>query len=235
MNKRRVELRIEPLQRELLAGVRDPEDEARRLQVDVGIVPWFEDERPLQGLAGFLDWRSNGRLSTMLRRGWGLGRFGESILMPWHHGGPVRRLVLVGFGRIASLTAETAAAGVTRAVTVANGLSPEHALFAIPGPIQERELVEALFEGLGAAIERGVGRRPEAPRAIAPAAPAEADPEADEPVATPANDGGGPSPSISSVVAELHPAPERWWVVVDPRHAPRLRRLLEGPPRAAES
>src|SRR5690606_32010201 len=26
----------------------------------------------------------------------------------------------------------------------------------------------------------------------------------------------------------------RWWVVADPRHEARLRRLLEGPPRAAE-
>jgi hypothetical protein len=26
----------------------------------------------------------------------------------------------------------------------------------------------------------------------------------------------------------------RWWVVADPRHEARLRRLLDGPPRAAD-
>jgi len=57
----------------------------------------------------------------------------------------------------------------------------------------------------------------------------------------------GEAPASGSAVVSLDgpardPAPAgatepdvcRWWVVADPRHEARLRRLLDGPPRAAE-
>lgn len=240
MSKRRIELRVEALERGLLGGVLDPDDESRRMPVDVGIVPWFEDERPLQGLAGLLDWRSHGGLSDLVRTGWCTGSAGESVLLPWRGGMPIRRLVLVGFGRLAQLDAESAASWATRAVTQALRMKAEDVLFAMPPRIQERSLVEVIFEHVAAAVERGEGR-PEVSvprfRPIISAAP------------TPVPDPDDASPEHSGVraialdedmrtpalVAELHPTPERWWVAADPRHVARLRRLLEGPPRAAES
>ena len=56
----------------LLGGVvLDPEVPTSRHRLDVGVLPFFEDERPLQGLAGFVDWRTSGFLSGLL----GIGAF----------------------------------------------------------------------------------------------------------------------------------------------------------------
>lgn len=243
MSKRRVELRVEALERGLLEGVLDPSDENRRVPVDVGIVPWFEDERPLQGLGGFLDWRSHGWLSQLVRTGWCTGEPGESVLLPWTFGPPVRRLVFVGFGMLGQLDPERAASSAARAVAVANRLKAEDVLFAMPARLQERALIEVMFDAVATALERGDGRQDTAPRfrSVVGAAPRLA--PADE---HPVGDIGG-SDDLSSdadeaedtrppaLVAELHPTPQRWWVAVDARHVARLRRLLEGPPRAAES
>ena len=41
-----------------------------------------EDERPLTGLAGLVDWRLSGRLSRMIRAGLVIGAAGEALLTP---------------------------------------------------------------------------------------------------------------------------------------------------------
>jgi len=227
---RRVELRVEALERSLLDGVCDPHDENRRMPVDVGIIPWFEDERPLQGMAGFLDWRSNGELSALVRDGWCSGATGESSLLPWLSGVPVRRLLLVGFGRLSALDAERAAASASRAVAIANRMLAEDVLFAMPARVQERSLIEVIFDSLAAALERGDGRQEIVTPRFRPLLPAPRSPEEDDRGREFEDDD-----DATAVVAELHPTPQRWWVAVDPRHVARLRRLLEGPPRAAES
>lgn len=188
-----VELRVEPLHRGILDGVDDPDEEGRRLVVDVGIIPWFVDERPLQGLSGYIDWRSSGMLTSLIRRGFCRGDDDESVLLPARLGLPVRRIVLVGFGDSRSFTESDAREAAGRVVRIANRLRPRDVMVAMPGWLQERELVEAVFTGLTQALLRGDGR------GIA--------------------DGG----SVA----------QRWWAVTEPRHVARLRRLLEGPPRAA--
>ena len=190
-----VELRVEPLHRGILDGVEDPDEEGNRLVVDVGIIPWFLDERPLQGLSGYIDWRSSGMLTALIRRGFCRGDAQESVLLPAPLGLPVRRIVLVGFGDARSFSESDAREAAARAVRIANRLRPRDVMFAMPGWLQERDLVEAVFSGLTQALRRGDGRSP----------------------------GSAEAPSL----------PQRWWVVTDPRHVARLRRLLEGPPRAA--
>jgi hypothetical protein len=189
-----VELRVEPLHRGLLDGVEDPDEEGRRLVVDVGIIPWFSDERPLHGLAGYIDWRSSGMLSSLIRRGFCRGSADEAILLPAPKGLPIARLVLVGFGDARSFSESDARDAASRAVRIGNRLRPRDVMFAMPGWLQERDLYESVFTGLTRALRRGHGL-------------------------------GGDTP------APAHP--QRWWVVSDPRHVARLRRLLEGPPRAA--
>lgn len=195
-----VELRVESLHRGMLDGVEDPEEEGKRRIVDVGIIPWFSDERPLQGLAGYIDWRSSGMLTALIRRGFCRGAAEESVLLPARLGLPVARLVLVGFGDSRQFSESAAREAAARAVRIGNRLRPRDVLFAMPGWLQERDLVEAVFSGLTSALRRGDGRT----------GPASVDED-------------GPPVSL----------PQRWWVVTDPRHVARLRRLLEGPPRAA--
>ena len=187
-----IEVRVEPLQRAILDGVEDPDDEdGQRMRVDLGVIPWFTDERPLHGLAGYIDWRSSGMLSALIRRGFCDGTQDETVLIPARLGLPIRRLVLVGFGDARTFGAADATVAAARAVGVANRLRPREVLFAMPAWLTDRGLVEEVFTGLADALRRGEGRK------------------ADDAVAT------------------------RWWVVTDPRHVARLRRLLEGPPRAA--
>lgn len=46
------------------------------------VATFYENERPLQGLAGFLDWRFHQSLSTYLRKGVITGSVGECVLVP---------------------------------------------------------------------------------------------------------------------------------------------------------
>lgn len=227
---RRIELRVDVLERDILRGVRETsEADAQRIPVDLGVIPWFEDERPLQGLAAFLDWRANGRLSSLARSTWCAGERGESVLLPWDRGLPIRRLLLIGLGRQAAFDSEMVHSSVQRIVSVVDGLNPEDVLFAMPGAVTERELVELWFAALATAVER-LSVRPRVERASPPSDLLHVEREDVGPRVLETDGGSGDAP-----VAELHPSRERWWVVTQDRHVARLRRLLDGPPRAAES
>lgn len=225
--KLRTELRVVALSRSLLDGIDDPDDPddpERRRELDLAVVPWFEDERPLQGLAGLLDWRSNGRISSLLRSGFCTGQLGEAVLMPWRHGTLMRRIILVGFGRSSNLTEEVAVDATIRAVEKARRALPRDVLFAIPDPVQARGPVEAIFSGLCRALQPGVEGPTRGVARLRSVSEAKGEPSE------------GPEESDAlAPVAELHPVAPQWWIVVAERHVARLRRLAEGPPRAAES
>lgn len=277
---RQADIAVAPLARALLEGVDDGSGGPRR-RVDLAVLPFFEDERPLQGLAGLVDWRTGGSLSALLRAGFCRGVAGEAVLLPGRRTLPMERLVLLGLGPSRAFDRAAAEAAGERLVTVVEGLRPADVLVAMPGRAPERAVVEAVFDGLTRALAlraprdldaeaqraaRAVGDESGGPRLGSTDGPRvgvkAADPGAakDGPRAphlalhAPA-DGPAPEgparptlvePPSSAVVslegAARDPAPHertepyvcRWWVVADPRHEARLRRLLEGPPRAAE-
>ncbi len=68
------------------------------LTADALCVLLTEDERPLSGAAGYLDWRLCGGLSRVLLRGFFKGERGEQLLMPTSRTMPVPRLFAVGAG-----------------------------------------------------------------------------------------------------------------------------------------
>ncbi len=216
------ELRIERLGRALYDGVAVREGEPRQ-RVDLGVLAFFADERPLRGLAALVDWRTAGALSAMLRAGFCTGRAHELVLMPGRHDLPTERIVLLGLGSRDDLDHDLAKRAAIDMVAMALRLRPRDVLFALPSGGEERELAEALLAG----VVTGLGG--DLPAAVA-------------------TDGGDVDPDPAIVAAWTRDAsgpedagatPEqgvcRWWVVADERHAGRLRRLLEGPPRAAES
>lgn len=51
-------------------------------EVDGVVALTFANERPLAGLAGWLDWRLHGQLSESLRRGITTGAVGECVYLP---------------------------------------------------------------------------------------------------------------------------------------------------------
>jgi len=193
----RVRLRLEALQRDVLDGIPDVGTDADalvRVPGDVCVLPWFEDERPFQGLLGLLDWRRDGSLSALARDGIALGTFGESVLVPAGAGMPAQRLVLLGCGARDRFDADAAAGVGMKVASVALDLRPSSVIVGLPSGCAERDVLESLFLG----VLRGIEDR--------------GDDQAEAMLTTP-----------------THP----WWVVAEERHVARLRRLLDGPLRAA--
>lgn len=58
----------------------------------------YENERPLQGLAGLLDWRFEGLLTRGIRAGYITGQPGECVYLPVSRMGRTFHLLVVGGG-----------------------------------------------------------------------------------------------------------------------------------------
>jgi hypothetical protein len=77
------------------------------------VLTCYENERPLRGLAGLMDWRFHGVISECLRAGAVTGRVGECAYVPVSRHGKTYHLLLAGAGvlpasgRRGSLPAET--------------------------------------------------------------------------------------------------------------------------------
>ncbi|MEM7155163.1 MAG: M17 family peptidase N-terminal domain-containing protein [Myxococcota bacterium] len=273
---RLVDIVVRPLTRALLDGVDDEAGETAHT-VDLVVLPCFEDERPLQGLAGLIDWRLGGRVSTLVRDGFCTGKAGETVLMPAGRILPMQRVVVLGLGPSDAFDRSAAEALGERMVAMIEGIGPTDVMVAMPGRVADRTVVEAVFNGLTRALDG-----PHAEAAVRPAALAVGDetggsvavdgeaesssPSKPEPgrgpVLAPEQDSDEPSEGSGSPVEVLgggapeprdasdevsrggppetseetdEPGRRRYWVVADPRHEARLRRLLEGPPRAAQT
>ncbi len=157
---------VEALARSVLDGVCELDGDPDRVRVDLGLIPVFADERPLQGLAGLIDWRRSGRLSTLLRSGFCSGARGEQVLMPGASGLPVERLVLVGLGPRGEFDDAAASQAAQRLVEVAIGLRARRVLVALPSQQIERRLAERLFAALLEAIELAFDRFEQAEREL---------------------------------------------------------------------
>jgi hypothetical protein len=72
------------------------------LQTEVIVLPFFSDERPLQGAAGLIDWRLCGALSRKLMAGYLEGTFGEKALIANSGKLKSERLLLFGLGESTS-------------------------------------------------------------------------------------------------------------------------------------
>jgi hypothetical protein len=174
--QRRLAVLVEPVERAVLDGVCEFESEPDRVRVQLGLIPVFSDERPLIGLAGLLDWRSSGRLSSVLRSSFFTGSAGEQLLMPGERRWPCDRLVVIGVGARAEFDDTRAREFGARCVDIANGLGVDSVAIALPSGAIERSLVELAFDALLDAIERRAASS-EAPRSE-PAPESEIAPEA---------------------------------------------------------
>lgn len=75
--------------------------------VDALCVFIADDDRPLGGAAGYLDWRMCGALSRVLQQGFFKGDRGDQLLMPTRGGVSPGKLFAVGAGNSKSLDAGT--------------------------------------------------------------------------------------------------------------------------------
>lgn len=70
-----------------------------RVDVDIAVVTFFADERPLRGAAGRADWRLCGAVSRLIQRGKLSGAWGEAALVPSTGGLRSRWVLVLGLGR----------------------------------------------------------------------------------------------------------------------------------------
>ena len=64
-----------------------------------------EDDRPLPGIAGYVDWRLCGALSRVLQSGFFVGSRDDSLLLPSDGGFTVPRVFVLGLGRRSGMDA----------------------------------------------------------------------------------------------------------------------------------
>ena len=64
------------------------------------VTGFFQDERPLKGTSGLIDWRMNGILSDLLKGGKMTGEWQETTLIPSHGRVIPRLILLLGLGKV---------------------------------------------------------------------------------------------------------------------------------------
>jgi hypothetical protein len=111
-----------------------------------------EEERPLRGDAGIVDWRLAGKISKLLSSGFCSGQFGEATLMPADARLAAGRVLLVGVGPLRALHGR----GLERALTLAGakllGMRARTGVLALPEGLDLGGEAGALLVGLGRAV-----------------------------------------------------------------------------------
>lgn len=74
------------------------------VEIDAACLFVFADERPLQGLAGYIDWRLCGALSRILLEGRFVGEFGDALLFPVRRNISFSRIFCFGAGQGSQIT-----------------------------------------------------------------------------------------------------------------------------------
>lgn len=127
--------------------------------VDAAVCGVAQDERPLRGPAGRIDWRLCGLLSSQLLEQRYFGRSGEDLLISTSPRLPFGWLFLVGLGRGNDLDPPRARRIATRAGTVVLAAGADSAVLALWDLTRERiefaEGLNALLIGCGVARARG--------------------------------------------------------------------------------
>jgi hypothetical protein len=113
------------------------------LKVDTVCLFVPEDERPLAGAAGFVDWRLCGQLSRLLVDGFFQGTRGESLLLPSSGRIGPPRLVVLGIGPGGeALHGGVLRTALSQAADVLNRARVDSVALELPGrgaiPVQER-------------------------------------------------------------------------------------------------
>lgn len=110
---------------------------------------FFEDERPLRGALGLVDWRLCGQLARLLLRGRARGELGEAVLVPTRPRLPFEKLFLFGAGTRAELDEARFAKVVERALTTLDRARVRASVVGLPardGRIAPERAMELFLE-----------------------------------------------------------------------------------------
>ncbi|MEM9191799.1 MAG: M17 family peptidase N-terminal domain-containing protein [Myxococcota bacterium] len=104
-------------------------------------LPFFENDRPFQGVAGLIDWRLAGGASRPLREGRVLGAYLEQLLLPTQGKLKVERVVFLGLGRADDFTEARFSEAVEALAGCAESLLARSVACVLPG--RDRPVIEA--------------------------------------------------------------------------------------------
>ncbi len=102
-----------------------------------------EDDRPLPGTAGFVDWRLCGALSRVLKGGFFTGVKGDWLLVPSDGRLPFPRIFVVGLGARKALDAGSLGQALANAAQVLDKAKVESVALEIPGGTHLNEEAQA--------------------------------------------------------------------------------------------
>ncbi len=107
-----------------------------------------EDDRPLPGSAGYVDWRLCGALSRVLQSGFFVGARDDSLLLPTDGRFPMPRIFVIGLGRRKGLDASSLGEALAIAGKVLSRAKVETVGLEIPGTggLDEAARASALTE-----------------------------------------------------------------------------------------
>jgi hypothetical protein len=132
----------------------EPIDRQECQLVEAGL---FEDERPLKGPAGLLDWRLNGTISREIINGRITGRFKETVIIPSSERIQSPKILLVGLGsvrRISYPKLREVSAHLLQTLLKINILDFSCSIpHSKPYPLECSKAVEVWVEGLADALE----------------------------------------------------------------------------------
>jgi hypothetical protein len=92
-----------------------------------------EDDRPLPGTAGYVDWRLSGALSRVLKQGFFTGVKNDWLLLPSDGRIPIPRIFAVGMGARKDLDAGALGAALANAAQVLDKAKVESVALELPG------------------------------------------------------------------------------------------------------
>ena len=122
----------------------------KKLSTEALIVGFYEDVRPLKGLAGELDWLLCGSLSALILTKKLRGSIGEVALVTSQGKVPVQKIFLVGLGTRAGLTGTTLRNTARTAAISALGAGVRSAAIEYfpSSDMPDDNAITALYEGL---------------------------------------------------------------------------------------
>lgn len=107
-----------------------------------------EDERPLWGLGGLLDWKLAAGISQHLQQKAFTGAPGESVLMPTYGKTPGIRILVFGVGPLAQLTPQRFAESARTAVEKLQQAKPSALAVGVPEQPALNEAARILVDAL---------------------------------------------------------------------------------------
>jgi hypothetical protein len=98
----------------------------------------WQDERPMRGLAGLLDWRLSGRVSRLARAEFLKGDLGEVLCLPGRPRLPFDKVVVIGLGRRDAFDEAAFRAATGALLRTLEGLRVQRAVVELPGRGDDR-------------------------------------------------------------------------------------------------